>query len=444
MKRERELYDLGHYSHTCGKLGRLQTLTCVPVVAGDSFEMDCVTIIRLAALRKEIVAESVVDICGFYVPHRHVYDPQDWIAYVQGGWDTTVTLPSFTLPNFTTDQYNDWLGIGFAGVGMPLWALQGYNMIWDRYYRVPSMDRLTSYNDFPTGTTTEAEDIRKYGRRCARLPTTWNDAVKVSGGTGAQAFRDLTSADYSVPSATVLDLQDLAEVQGRYKSEINRTWFTERYKDVLERQWNTTVNIDADERPEMLFREQVNMSGSDVDGTDDATLGQYVGKTIVRINIEMPRKHFAEHGAFWIMALVRWPSVHVWEQNYMTGFLSPDPKQLLADPDIWPKLAPQQAGNQWFGANVAYPIDPNFQRPYGQWYRAMNNRVHRNFADIPGYPFLKRSFANWEEVMYYQPGDYDDVFQTSQLGHWQAHTNCKIDALRHIPPVNASVYAGAN
>lgn len=435
-------YDLSHYSHVCGKIGRLQTISVIPTVAGDSFEIDLDGIVRLSPFRKEVVSETQVDLLAFYVPHRHVYG-DTFVQMVRQGHDEAVTLPSFSLNAGERDAC--YIGYSDAPASIPLWVIEGYNRIWDRYFRVPSFDPDANFQQYPTGTTQAAIDYRRYGRLCARLPHPLVGGIQLDNAT---AWRDLNDNDSEFEGEMsggkpVIDVRNIAFAQALYKSEIERTWFGERYNDILDI-WGSSVNIDADQRPEMIWRETFNLSGADVDGHDDATIGSYIGKTVGRADMRIPRKYFPEHGAVWIMALLRFPLVHVGEAHLLMRTPNPTGQVMLGDPTVWAETPPvQQSYVDWLGGYYSGSLITGFYEPYGSWYRMHCSRIHRQFADIPGYPFSKVTFTTPEELYYHQPTDYNDVFQTSQLGHWQIHSMVRINALRHIPDPKMSIFAGA-
>src|SRR2546430_584787 len=83
-----------------GQIGRLITISTTPVIAGDSFEMDAVGALRLSPLRRGLAIDATVDICTFYVPHRHVYSEQ-WIKFMKDGVNAT------PLPTVNTTGYID-------------------------------------------------------------------------------------------------------------------------------------------------------------------------------------------------------------------------------------------------------------------------------------------------------------------------------------------------
>src|SRR5689334_2010497 len=85
---ERMPHDLSHLGFLAGQIGRLITISTTPVIAGDSFEMDAVGALRLSPLRRGLAIDSAVDICSFYVRHRHV-DGIQWINCMKDGGNAT-------------------------------------------------------------------------------------------------------------------------------------------------------------------------------------------------------------------------------------------------------------------------------------------------------------------------------------------------------------------
>ena len=77
-------YDLSHFSFLTGRIGRLQTLSVMPVVAGDSFELMLEGVFRLSPLRRQLVMDCRVDLMAFYIPHRHIYG-DDWVNFIRQG-----------------------------------------------------------------------------------------------------------------------------------------------------------------------------------------------------------------------------------------------------------------------------------------------------------------------------------------------------------------------
>lgn len=448
----RNTYNLSSIRHPCGHIGRLQTLITIPVEAGASLQLAIDGVIRLAPTRKEIVSECQLDICGFFVPHRHVYG-DDWTNFLLGGVDNTVTFPAGVTVNPAANNAA-YLNINTAGATLPQHTVQGYNRIFQRYFAVPNTnsnggDNQSGFEDldyYPNDIDTPHDNFRLYGKLAARLPHILNGATGLAVGASGRVI-DLTDADSEVPSVTEFDIRTLAEIKSRYKSEVDNAYFSQWYTDLLDEKWGTGVNTDADQRPEYLFRETMFLSGEDVNGTDDATLGSYVGKTLERIQANMGRKIFMEHGVVWIMMLPRFPLIHTDEVHPL---MVTNPTLSLydyfaAEPERYKALSPIQFNPAtYLTLPTTYVPNNSYVEPYGQHYRYQTNWVHPNFKAIPGYPFTQFNPTDISPWYYYIDEEYTDTFQTSQLGQWQGHIRIKCAKFSRTPGPLSSIYAGAN
>jgi len=453
----RNQFNLSHLAHLSGQIGRLQTVSVIPVVPGDSLSLNLDGIIRLAPTRKEIVSECQVDITAFYVRHRHLTDTyRDWIEFIKTGPQEGGFNPFTGIP--VAADYRDpfYLGIKQCGAEVNRFLVRGYNFIFNRFFQVPNTNgngemplTINSLDFYPTNQSW-ASNMRKYGAAMARLPHILNGSnlVNISGNAAGPPDTVLTADDYGVlindatPNVGLLDIRDLAEIQSRYRTVQNVNWFAAFYNDVLNQRWGQTVNADADKRPDMLGRATQFLSGSDVNGTDDATLGSYVGKTLDRINFNMKRRVFPEHGNVWIMVGLRYPLVHTREQHPLLVDPSPDANLWLGDPELWGAQQPVdfEPGRWLAGGALTSTMG---QQPYGQEYRYQPNRIHPNFEAIPGYPFTQWDSSTPNPWFYYFNNEYADTFQTSQVGQWQAHmqVNCTKHTL--LPAGQSSIFAGA-
>lgn len=422
-------YDLSHWSMKVGAIGSLQTLSVVPVVAGDSFALDAACVFRLSPLRRNLYLDCVVDLFAFYIPYRHIYG-DDWISFMKSGYDEAVTLGTDTIGT-PTDGKLECAGLKCqVGDPLPRWLTRGYVQIWNRYFRDPSDVAGLRAENYFVASATQAE--LDYGFNCAHLKRIWNSAI----------LSTLNSSDYSLPlTGGEVDLYTLAALQGRLKTETSRDWFATRYQDILKHSWGTTVNIDADKRPELIMRTRQWLSGYDVDGTDDATLGLYSGKAATVANLKFPRKFFPEHGSLWIMGLLRFPPIHEDETHYLVTHPEPTYAQISGDPDVIRRSAPVDLQNgdifvDFTGASLGLT-------PHSQWYREHPYNCHRLYIDAgAGHPFLNFSPTSRNASIYVTQSMYDEVFQSLQLKHWNAQCYINLQADRFIPDPRKSIFAG--
>ena len=241
--------------------------------------------------------------------------------------------------------------------------------------------------------------------------------------------------------ADTFDIVDLNRVQAEYRTEVDRTYFGERYNDLLNTVWGSTVNTDADERPTLCGHGKFWLSGYDVDGTDDAALGTYSGKSAGVGSFSFRRKFFSEHGALFVMCLPRFPTIHTEERHKLASLAQPDYLESCADMSLVAAEPPATLLRSDYFHNTTVPEGLGVG-PYGQWYRYHPCHVHAQYQVLDGFTFLDRPIDGPRASFYHDIGEYDEVFQTTQLGHWQASTRINISCSRTVPPARSSLYQG--
>lgn len=423
---EKYNYDISHYSFANGRMGRLMTLSNILVVAGDVIDVRLSGLFRLSPLRRNLTMDAMVDICAFFVPHRHVYG-NDWVEFIKQGVDETVTLG-------TADAGTE----GVWCVGRPSLTgtvakhiLYPYNMIYNRYFVDPADPALQLSND---QFATENMNTCHWGQRCCYLPNMWSTGVLENNVTEADHRVALVDTDK-------IDILELAQARGRLYSERKKDFEGLRYTDWMKEIYGSHVNIDADQRPELVMRNSFWLSGYDVDGTDATSLGQYSGKSVKEARFSFPPKLFIEHGSLMIMALVRFPAMHVDEMQYLDKKSEPTYKEIAGDPNIImnePPIAIKPA--ELFNGNVQMGDIGLF--PYAQWYRTQPSFIHANLKAQNGFPFKNLEIAGNTDAKLEKDGDNDQMFISSQYGHWQSQCYLAVNRNSVVPSGGYSIYAG--
>lgn len=438
MNPSRHSYDLDSYIASVGKVGRLQTLQCLPVIAGDSMQIDFIGALRMSPLRRVVSMDAQLKLFAFYIPHRHIYS--NWVDWLKAGFDNDVSLADHNNPAATTG------GLGYLPASkrmtMPAWLPNGYNQIWNEYFRIPAQDDTpgevpTDLDGFLTGT-----DAREYGARIARLPNIFS-----TGATNIPTTQNISTAGDN------LSLLDLAEGKAKYTSSIDRDYFAERYRDLIDKVFSGgMVNTDADQRPTLLGTETKWVSGYDVDGTADENLGEYTGKSQCMVKMNLPTRFFQEHGSIWILAALRYPPILAQEAHVLTDanhfedytFASGDPATQDAQASIELKLGDvTDIGSAPGATTIGY--HPNYQ-----YLRQQPNNIHPKFLDTDssgdtlGYPFTDAmNFTTGSELKecsydaYHTPA----MFQSQELADWNMVGKLNVHAKRIIKPSVPQVYA---
>jgi hypothetical protein len=426
---QRYNYDMSHYTHVAGKIGRLQTLKTLHVVGGESWSFDINGITRQSPLARDLVVDALSDIFIFYMPYRHVHG-DDWIDFMKDGLDESVTFTQGT-----DGAPNNMQCLGFpqgtfeSGV-VPIRYTAMYNRIWNWYFRVRSdttgvLADATLPNSSP--------DMRNYGRLISRLPAQWTQLMNSSNLPSA--------SDREIATATVLDIVDLDKKRGEYESKILRDWFGNEYTDIMDSQFGSEISVDQEEKPTLLWHDRKYMSGYDVDGTDDVTLGQYSGKSVMPVQVKVPWKFFPEHGMVMIMQALRYPTLHEEEHHYLAPKTQMDYLEFSGDPQILEDTEPQDVVvGDIFGSTTSSTVLG--KAPAAWYYRQEPSNIHFDFNLANGFPFLQAAPASADDAWYHTANDYSDTFQTEQFGHWRTHLRIGAEKKSPVPPAIRSIYAG--
>lgn len=414
---ERKLLNFPAYMvASVGDIGRLQTLSKLRVLPGDGFSLNLVGSLQLAPLIRGLTFDPVVDFFVFYVPDRHIYS--NWMDFIEQGTDTTEVLASRALTQ-AYSRHGTYQPIG----SYPLWALDGYHRVWNEYFRPPTTvaERDHTYPDTPNEAL--------FGWSIAHLEEPWNTGV-----TG-----QITASDYEVASVNEVSLYDLAEAKGKLRTETEREFFDVRYRDIIARM-RGKVNPDADQRPTLVAHETTVATGYDVDGTDTGALGQFTGRTKQPFQFRVPRWFVPEHGTMWVMCAVRFPAFHQNVRDYLELKPSPSYDEFVADPDVTAAMAPvEMTTADWFYNGGATSVN---KLPYGIWHNWKSPDIHLQYNFVSGFPWMEITPANNTDVHLINPFEYDNMFGTNSLRHWNLQAQSNVGLARWTADPIDSVYAG--
>lgn len=416
---DRSVHDLSSLIFTAGKIGRLQTLATHPVIAGDSYENTIAGSLRLASLRRGLAVDSKVDIISFFVPHRHIYG-DEWTEFLKNGIQST---PLQATDVALANRANFLAVKNSESRTYPKWLRQGYKKIHDNYFKFPWGTSIVP-EAFPI--TTLDADLGDFGAPVCHLKNIWSSPLPP----------EREAARFYTPEANnTIDIMELNNQYAMLHTDEERSLFMQRYRDVV-KGFGGSTHYEADERPHMLMRSEFWASGYDVDGTDQTSLGQFSGRVQQAFSHKIPRFFVPEHGTIWTVACVRFPPTHTREQHYLIQNPNSTYAQIAGDPVINANMPPQKLKPEnFFDGNSG--SDTN-RMAWGQWYREHPDHVHPLYEDVDGFPFLSSPQAFNELALYAQSLDYDGMFQTDQLGHWnmQARSNCTV--MRSMPSTRDS------
>jgi hypothetical protein len=369
------------------------------------------------------VTDVRVDVATFFVPHRHVYG-QDWIDYISEGYDETVNLTTIDAGN--GNSWDEFQAVPWIKSGeIPLWLVQGYLNIWNRYYRPPKQsiaERTTAYSI--SGNDAE-------GFLCSTLPAIWN--------TGHESGAYPTNN--SVSSATSFTVTDLAKKMAEWDTELQREWKDTYYRDFMRNIWGGNASVDADQRPTLLAHSTKWMSGFDVYGTASSSFGEAIGRMEMLVDHGFPRRLFPEHGVIWTMLLVRTPPTHEEEIHWLVGNPNPSYAEMACDPTLVSKEEPYDLElKDVFRSTSTTSLG---KIPFAQWYRMQPNIVHKRYDSTNGFAFFDTIPADLQEAVLYPSRRFTSAFRGGgDFLHWQSSLKNSARCLRVVPDSGSSVFAG--
>lgn len=423
----RFIYDLGSDVATVGKVGLLHALTAYPVVAGDSLEISFSGLYRMSPLVRQMFIDAQVDICAFYIPHRHIHS--NWPDFVREGYDEAQTLGSDTMASGVT--LNCLGAYTNPSTAYPRWFTRGLIKIWNYYFRDPSDSAGVLADDYFTTLTSASTDTMYYGLPVCHLPRLFNTNVNST----------LSTSDYRLAlEGGEVNLLSMSDLQGRLQTEVSREFFDLRYNDILKYSFGTGATIDQDQRPELLGMNSQYISGYDVNGTDSGNLGIFAGKGLGVITLNVPKRTFMEHGTVWITSVLRFPPVLFREQHYLLGKAEPTYADIAGDPEIVERKAPVSLLASDIVVGGGSTVLGSM--PFAQWYRTHPSFAHDHFQVISGHPFLVFAPSTRVDAVYCDSSDYAGIFRDVQLGHFQIYGRFSTEKQSYIPGPKTSIFAG--
>lgn len=426
---DRDDVPLDHFIMTCGQIGRLQTISRVPVVAGDLIEAHSNLNVSLSPLRQPISMDAHIDVFTFYIPHRHIYG-EEWIDFVLDGVESSPLSQFDTISNRAQATFmarNNGVDVQTGGT-LPKWMWQGYQNIYNNFFKIPYLDDLpTSLEAFVADA-----DAALYGAKCAHLKDFWT--CPVPPNTSARDTLAIPVDD----ARAVLDLAGLNSAFGELHTEQERDVFMQRYRDVI-KSFKGHTAYDGDLRPHLMMRSQYWMSGYDVNGTDQTSLGSASGRVSQTLEHKIPKFFVPEHGAIWTVALVRFPPVHAKFNHYLDLKSQPSYLDLMCDAALVNNTPPVELrADEIFSTDV----NPDYilgRFAHSQWYRTHPDTIHYNFGLGAGFPFLQGVPTPTNNQLYVESSQYTPMFASNQLGHWNIQGKCNMVASRYIPSARDSI-----
>lgn len=409
----RQPVDLSRLSFHAGQIGALKTIDIVTVQAGDGFSADYVGSFRMSPLRRALCMDARLEFFTFYIPHRYT-DGNFQQMLVEGAGGPTLMAYRYVGPGHETWHAN-FLATNPNNLGeVPAYMVNGYLKVFNNYFKSPDAP------DYGSDPATWDNDRRQFGINCAHLKS-YLTAPLPEGYTDTHGIS---------AAGDVLDVRDLSRGEALLFQQQERHLFATRYRDIVD-SLGGHAPIDTDQRPQLVQRTSMWTSGYDVNGSDQATLGQFSGRSQQAFQHTVPRFFCPEHGMMITVALVRLPHVHTNSMPYEVGCQELSYETMIHDP----VMAGVGGSTDVSMATLYNGGNANaFSMAYQQHHRvAAPAHVDERYAATEGFPFIFEipQDGTGDSVMI-QPHDYDHVFQTDALAQWNIQCKSNAKCMRYL------------
>jgi hypothetical protein len=234
----------GGTSLLTGKIGHVTPVRQTMLMPGETINARISGQVKMEMLRERDALRLNAHIAHFMTPVRWLWP--EWTDYIKEGPDTSLTPPTI---NFTP------IALGLSG-NLPMDLEQYWH---DAIYRI--YNEWYKWPEDPDVTTGErvGVNLEHMWTRCRDQGEPSSDADKMVSAPADQ-----------------FNIQDLAEIQARYQTAVNREVLSfNRYQELLQDTWGVDGSREVDQVPVMISSSQVGVDPRSLPAQDAAGLGQW-------------------------------------------------------------------------------------------------------------------------------------------------------------------------
>lgn len=347
--------DRGGVIFDTGKIGYVKPIRQQIMMPGETIKGSLSGRVEMESLRERDALRIHAHIGVFMTPIRWL-EP-NWPDYVREGKTTSKTISYETVEA-------GFYGLGGTGTR----SIQSYwrkaaERVYNEWYKWP-----------------EAADwsgaINQDGYPAVMLEHSWTRCRD----TGIPD--DAADQTLSTPADT-LDVKQLAEVQARYRSALQREVLSyERYQEILKEMYGADGSREVDQVPIRIHEDQLGVQPREMPATDGASLGQYA--SMYDFGVRMPFTVSApEHCILTYMLTVRFQPIA--DETHPLANANLSWEEHTGDPSLLAAMQPQQV-------QVRDIFNTSETTPYGylpagwQW-RAKNHQIGRRIDQRGSFPY---------------------------------------------------------
>jgi len=348
-----------------GDVGRVNCLRQQILAPGERLSGRIAGSVRMETLRERDYFRIHAHLGIFATPIRWLWS--SWPSYVLEGPSTSRRLPTETgtspLAVGIGSQSSDRFSI------VNFWRL-AYDRVWNEWYKFgEDADKsISSVSGLDQG----------YGLPAVPLQCVWSRIRASKSPSGDDRDVSVSSNKFSV--------EDLAEAQARYKSEMRRDVLTfDRYMEALKTLYGREGSREVDKVPMMISEAEIGVDPREMPATDGASLGQW--QSIYDFQIDHRWDFVApEHMIIGYYLTVRFAPIVEDERSPFATGLGMNQQEFVGDPVVLQSTAPvnfafQEVFGDGSSSNIGF-------KPAGWQWREGFNIYDERFSDRGSFPIM--------------------------------------------------------
>lgn len=275
--------DRGGVVLKTGNVGHVNMLRQQMLAPGEVLNTSIRGRVKMESLRERDSMRIHAHLATFATPIRWLWS--EWPDYIKEGPDTVRTPPTVNGQDLSS------IGVGAYSpdvTSVQRWWLDAALRIYNEWYIWPEQPDITQWpNDGPS-----AVPLQHAWNRCR-----YN-------------FEPTDSTDYLVNSASSFDIRALAEIQGRFKTAMDRDVMSyNRYMELIQDMYNADGSREVDQVPVMLDQQEVGVNPRDLPANDAAGFGEWQSIFDFGINHDIRGIAMPEHCIVSYVLVVRFAPI---------------------------------------------------------------------------------------------------------------------------------------
>ncbi len=414
----------GGKSLCAGDIGRFKVLRQHLMLPGETLRPSVQGNVRLSGLRQQTSVYLHAQIEAFAAPLRWFFS--GFPDYLKEGVKTVTTIPILTGTDWTANPNNtSQMGIGRVTHDVAKWFAQMPISVWNEWYRWPE-DAKVSVSTPPIAFfDTQGKPVVNLSSALTRLHD-------------APSFDATTETD--VPSATVLDVRDLARFQARFHQAAVTDWTSqERYNAFMKDVYGASGNNEVDQVPIRLKRgANLGVSPRDMYATDGPSLGELMSINNFQVNHKWDSFQATEHMIVCYVMVLRFAPIadtgvspHAYPTVFDYATMQGDPVIMGAERPVAVTVRELASGD---GTAIGF-------LPHGWQWREGFNHIDEVVNTKQNFPLL--TVATQTAAGFRDASKILAAFRSTALRHYftDLDFNCSIQS--RVPSAGKSIVAGS-